>query len=141
MLNRLDSAVPDGTRVVIISTGADNDPPVSNVAHVIVERLRARNGIVILAPPCDMAAEPKWYNLLRRRAGYSSSGHGVHLSAEGSPARLVPCVELKPACSFGNIDIAKLCNFVANKRRPVSVRLGKSANAIEVFQYAQRFPQ
>ena len=65
MLNRLDSAVPDGTRVVIFDSPAANDGNNGKKAHsgvidhdgnvrTIIERLRARGiAVVALGPATD----------------------------------------------------------------------------------------
>jgi acyl-CoA thioesterase I len=102
MLNRLDSAVPDGTRVVIFSTGAGNDASARNVDHdrnvrTVVEKLRARKiGIVILGPFTDRLSGTTYCgNLSYVPAQYRFGHRGAHLSAEGysiMAEHLLPCV-------------------------------------------------
>jgi acyl-CoA thioesterase-1 len=90
MLNRLDAAVPDGTRVVILQPGGNDarhgaaswrDANISQ----IVERLRVRQVAVIMLEKQTIGAI--------RRQGYGSDAQ--HLTAEGYrllAAQLFPAV-------------------------------------------------
>jgi acyl-CoA thioesterase-1 len=90
MLNRLESAVPIGTRVVILQPGGNDERHGAaswrdaNISQ-IVERLRARQVAVIML-------ENQLIGAIRRQ-GYGSDGQ--HLTAEGYrllAAQLLPQV-------------------------------------------------
>jgi acyl-CoA thioesterase-1 len=79
MLGRLDSAVPDGTRIVIILAGGNDLRKGGTVAEAranyatIVSRLHARHIRVIDAKPYYLAARSKGMVV----------GDGIHLNAAG----------------------------------------------------------
>ena len=90
MLNRLETAVPAGTRVVILQPGGNDERHGvaswrdANISQ-IVERLRARQVAVIMLENQSIGAI--------RRQGYGSDGQ--HLTAEGYrllAAQLLPQV-------------------------------------------------
>lgn len=90
VLGRLDGAVPDGTRIVVLLIGGNDvrrggtaDQAAAGVRE-ITARLRARGIRVINAMPYYMAA---------RRAGMVVPSDGIHLNAEGQryvAAQLLP---------------------------------------------------
>jgi acyl-CoA thioesterase I len=104
ILNRLDSAVPNGTRVVILETGAYNDAFARNINHdanvrSIIDKLRAKKiSIVVVGEPGEVRQSGASYCAARRIPGQYRVGNvrrGIHGTAEAYAlvaAQVEPCV-------------------------------------------------